>query len=71
MKDTGELPSAAEIAMLGTLKATDALLHEVREAASDLGPTDTRAAEWLAVRLLTRYFGWTTISPGVLVRPQQ
>lgn len=71
MKDTGELPSAAEIAMLGTLQATDVLLHEVREAANDLGPTDTRAAERLAVRLLTRYFGWTTIAPGVLARPQR
>jgi hypothetical protein len=71
MKNTGELPSAAEIAMLGTLQATDTLLREASAAAPDLGPTDTRAAERLAVRLLTRYFGWTTIAPGVLVRPQQ
>ena len=71
MNNTGQLPTAAEIAMLGTLQATEALLQEVTEAAPDLGPTDTRAAERLAVRLLTRYFGWTTIAPGVLVRPQQ
>lgn len=71
MKDTAELPTAAELAMLGTLQATDTLLQEVRDAAPDLGPTDTRVAERLAVRLLTRYFGWTTISPGILVRPLQ
>jgi hypothetical protein len=71
MKNTGELPTAAEIAMLGTLQATETLLREVSAAAPDLGPTDTRAAEKLAVRLLTRYFGWTTIAPGVLVRPAQ
>jgi|LakMenE01Jun11ns_1017448.scaffolds.fasta_scaffold9397045_1 hypothetical protein len=71
MKNTTELPTAAEIAMLGTLQATENLLREVNAAAPDLGPTDTRAAEKLAVRLLTCYFGWTTIAPGVLVRPQQ
>jgi hypothetical protein len=71
MKNTGELPSAAEIAMLGTLQATESLLREVNAAAPDLGPTDTRAAERLAMRLLTCYFGWSTIAPGVLVRPQQ
>jgi hypothetical protein len=71
MKNTHELPTAAEIAMLGTLQATETLLREVSAAAPDLGPTDTRAAEKLAVRLLTCYFGWTTIAPGVLVRPAQ
>jgi hypothetical protein len=71
MKNTSELPTAAEIAMLGTLQATESLLREVSAAAPDLGPTDTRAAEKLAVRLLTCYFGWTTTAPGVLVRPVQ
>lgn len=71
MNRTTELPQAAESALVATLQQTETLLQEVRQAAPDLGPTDTRAAERLAVRLLTHYYGWATVAPGVLVRPQQ
>lgn len=71
MNRTTELPPAADSALVAVLQQTETLLQEVQNAASDIGPTDTRIAERLAVRLLTRYYGWATVAPGVLVRPQQ
>jgi hypothetical protein len=71
MDSTQQLTPATAKILVHHLDKTVEMLEAVEEAGPIMGPPDIRIAERLAIRILTRFFGWVTVQPGTLQRPVQ